>query len=666
LLDKKLTDGEFVFELSGGNLSEPLRKVNDENGLVRFDTLTFKEPGEYIFTVKEIGASSGLADTTNSDGSINKAGSYDFDASVYTVKVVVTDDYTGQLKAAVTYYKDGTADANKVDTINFVNEYTRGDLVNVNLSTTIKAKKTVTAPEGIDYKLSKGDFKFTVYDIRNNVISTGENEADGTINFTPFEFKTAGQYRYWIVEDTTDKPGITIDSRAWELHIQVRYNVETGKLYVNPEDVQTFPIQRAADVEVVPTFVNTYNPDPAQASVKVTKNLIGRPLNGSEFIFTLYEVVDGNEVPIAEARNDAEGNVTFNFEIDTVGTHTYKVTEWIPEEGDAGITYDQTAVEGIQIQVSNDQTTGKLVAGQASMPNDSTFDNIYTPGEVSVIIEADKVVETSGNTEYVLDGGEFTFHLLDSKNKVVAEAKNDEGGVVQFKLTYTDDMLEGVDEKTFAYTIKEAVPAKKDRISGMTYDENGYKVSVTVKDDYAGALKAVVNYEDDKIPVITNTYKAEPVIAVVEANKVFEGKKLRKNAFTFELVDADGKVLAEAKNNAKGEIEFKLEFANSGEYTFTIREKAGDDADVIYDTSIHTVVVTVTDNQNGQLEAKVSYENDKAPTFVNIYDKEKDTPQTGDDSPISGVMIMMIVSLAAILGILGYKGQMSKYRRKRR
>ncbi len=906
LVNKNLNAGEFTFELSGATLTNAQLKKNDAKGLVTFDAIQFTTPGTYTFTVKEAGASAALLDDKNADGSTSKAGTYALDKSVYTVKVVVTDDYTGQLKATTTYYKDNVA----ADTMLFVNEYQVGKLVDVDLSDVIKASKTVKASDGIDYELKGDDFTFTVYDVSNNVISTGTNNANGEIiNFATFEFTTSGQYRYWIVENPTDKPGITIDSRVWELHIQVRYDAKTGNLYVNPEDVQTFPMQRAADVREYPVFTNTYDPAPAPATVAVSKKLIGRPLADKEFVFALYEVTGNSEnlIPVAEARNDAAGNVKFNFEIDTVGTHQYKVVELIPEVGDTGITYDETIVEGIKIQVTNDQTNGKLVASAASMPNDSSFENIYTPtpttitieankyvkaggasvyeleggefefqllhgdkvvstvknkdsgiiqfnvtytdadmdgadqktfdyvikevipaeadrmpgmsyntaeykvsvtvtddlvgalhavvdyendtpptitntyeagsavaiieatksvkaggdsvyklnggeftfqlmdGEtvvaeakngadgkvqfsvsytdammngadkktfdyiikevvpaeadrmpgmtydtaeyevsvtvtddlkgalqaevnyknnkvpaitnayeaalVEVTIEADKYVKTSDSADYELKGEDFTFQLLDSKNKVVAEATNGKDGIIKFNVTYTDEMMDGADEKTFEYTIKEVIPAKAKRVPGITYDEKAYEVSVTVTDDLKGALQAVVNYENDTPPTITNTYEAKSVVVTIEADKKYEGKTLHKNDFTFELVDAKGKVLASAKNNAKGDIEFKLEFKASGDYTYTLREKAGDDKDIIYDTKVYVVKVTVTDDMKGQLEAKVSYDNDKVPTFINVYNKEQDTPPTGDDTNVTLLYMLMALS-ATMAGVI--------------
>jgi len=109
-------------------------------------------------------------------------------------------------------------------------------------------------------------------------------------------------------------------------------------------------------------------------------------------------------------------------------------------------------------------------------------------------------------------------------------------------------------------------------------------------------------------------------VATIQATKKLTGKNLTAGAFTFELVDEDGKIL-EAKNDSKGNITFNVAYTEAGTYTYTIREKAGTDESMSYDSKTYQVEVEVTAGEDGRLNAKVTYKTDSgnAPIFRNTY-----------------------------------------------
>jgi pilin isopeptide linkage protein len=80
---RELKEGEFSFMLYDAEGNEVLTTLNDADGTVTFDGLTFDEPGEYTFTVKE-----------NVDES---KGDIEFDTNEYTITIVVKDDGEGAL-----------------------------------------------------------------------------------------------------------------------------------------------------------------------------------------------------------------------------------------------------------------------------------------------------------------------------------------------------------------------------------------------------------------------------------------------------------------------------------------------------------------------------------------------------------------------------------------
>ncbi len=95
LAAEKVMDGqyprgsEFVFVLCD-ETGKAIQTVNNRDGSIEFDTLTFDRAGTYLYTIAEI---------PGDDSSI------DYDPSVYSVTVTVAEEQ-GLLSAAVTYEKD--------------------------------------------------------------------------------------------------------------------------------------------------------------------------------------------------------------------------------------------------------------------------------------------------------------------------------------------------------------------------------------------------------------------------------------------------------------------------------------------------------------------------------------------------------------------------------
>lgn len=114
--------------------------------------------------------------------------------------------------------------------------------------------------------------------------------------------------------------------------------------------------------------------------------------------------------------------------------------------------------------------------------------------------------------------------------------------------------------------------------------------------------------------------------ATIEAKKLLEGGTIKAGQFSFELKDAEGKVLQTVTNNAEGNISFPVEYNKAGEYHYTISEVVPEGAvlnvkdHITYDTTEHKVKVVVA-NDDGKLDVTVTYDNDSPtpPTFTNKY-----------------------------------------------
>ena len=201
-----------------------------------------------------------------------------------------------------------------------------------------------------------------------------------------------------------------------------------------------------------------------------------------------------------------------------------------------------------------------------------------------------------------LEAGKYEFELKEG-DKVVATAKNAADGTV----TFEDIKYAAAGNHT--YTISEKAGSEK----GVTYDTAKHEVKVAVTDNGQGQLVATVT---DNNPTFTNTYKAASTTVNITAKKVLEGKALEAGKYEFELKEGN-KVIGTATNAADGTVAFEgIEYKEAGDHTYTISEKAGNEAGVTYDTATHKVTVKVDDNGAGQLVATVT---DNNPTFTNTY-----------------------------------------------
>ena len=170
---------------------------------------------------------------------------------------------------------------------------------------------------------------------------------------------------------------------------------------------------------------------------------------------------------------------------------------------------------------------------------------------------------------------------------------------------------------TYAYSIREA----KGDEPGVSYDGNEHGLTVKATDNGDGTLSCDVSYDGGSAPTFTNAYAAKGGFKV-SASKKLEGRGLKDREFSFELVDKDGKVVATARNGADGKVSFpEVKLDAAGTYAYSIREVAGDDSDVVYDTAVRNLTVTATDSGDGTLKCEVAYEGGVAAEFVNVLRK---------------------------------------------
>ena len=178
----------------------------------------------------------------------------------------------------------------------------------------------------------------------------------------------------------------------------------------------------------------------------------------------------------------------------------------------------------------------------------------YSIGAPETSSVTDQIKITKKLTGRDMVAGEFNFELVNSDNKVVSTGTNDENGNIVFKtLTYNKP-------GNFTYIVREVQGNK----GGVGYDATRFIVNTTVTDNSDGTLSVRHETEANDI-VFNNTYKAQKTSIVIGAVKKLVNKDLVANQFEFKLMDEEGKVIATAKNDVKGQIIFDaIEFDKTG------------------------------------------------------------------------------------------------------
>ena len=523
-------------------------------------------------------------------------GGVKYDTKVIKATVTVTDDGKGQLHATVAYENNQNT---------FTNTYSADKA-----TATLSAKKLL---EGRNLK--EGEFEFELTGTDDQVHQTKTNAQDGSVTFDTIEYTKVGTYHYTITEKDTKLGGVKYDTKVIKATVTVT------------DDGQGHLVTKVAYEKDDQTFKNTYSAAKTNAQLSVKKALTGRALKDGEFEFELK----GQDDKVTQSKKNAQdGSVTFDtIEYTKAGTYHYTITEKDTKLG--GVTYDKKVIKATVTVTDNGQ--GQLVTHVAYEQNDQTFTNQYQAAPTTAQLSANKQL-----TGRDLKAGEFSFELKNDKDEVLETVTNDKDGKITFKkLTYTA-------VGTYQYTITE----KDTKLGGVKYDTKVIKATVTVTDNGAGKLVATVSY-DTKDRVFNNTYTADSVQATVEVTKKLVGRTLKANEFEFVLKDERGQALQTKKNTADGSVNFDaFEYKTTGTYHYTIAEKDTKLQGITYDKRMIKVTVTVTDDGNGHLVAKVSYDKN-IKTFENRYTPpKKGLPKTGTVIHTVAIFIGLIVLVGAV------------------
>lgn len=587
--------------------------IKDKGQTVDFSNMTFNKAGEYTFTLTEV---HNADDDPAADG-VQNAG-WTMDASTYTVTVRVEDKNAKLTVTGVTVEKSGDDKRETLEVKNGkVNLATFNNSYAAKGSVTLAAKKQFTGGT-----LENQQFSFQVKE-GDKVVAEEKNDANGDITFPAIDYTEAGEHDYTIKEVEGADPTIVYDGKTVKVHVSVTDN-KNGTLSA----AATYDGEKA-----VPTFTNSK--PTADATIEATKILKGKDLTAGAFTFGLYQGDTTTVDPIQTVQNDKDGKIKLILTGLTIGEYDYTLKE--VADSDSTITYDSTAVK-VHVSVKADGDKAKATVTYDDKNDAPTFTNKYQPAETLATLTAKKSYVKSDNTQATLKGGEFTFDLYEGDltaeqlkgKQPIQTAKNGEDGTVTFPaINYTK-------AGEYKYTIVE----QKGDLSHVVYDDAVHHAVVKVVDN-AGQLEASVTYDDGKTvaPTFTNTYTAKGSVELTATKIVAvapgftHDTKLKGGEYTFELKDADGKVLGTTTNKADGTVKFTRKFtlsnlggAASKDFTYTIAEKPGTEPGMVYDTHALIYKVTVADDGTGSLTATPQVTSgDK--TFTNTY-RPKETSVT--------------------------------------
>ena len=448
------------------------------------------------------------------------------------------------------------------------------------------------------------------------------------------------------------------------------------------------------------SFSNTYEPESAVTAIAGTKVLTGRDMAQDEtFGFKLsaadkatQEAIDAGNIVIPQGAAEAVvkgakagDETTFSFGKMTFkkpGTYSFAVQEDkycgknLDEVGTAtgGIVFDRH-VHKVTVKVT-DGHEGKLVAEVSYDNGSAKFENKY---EQNAQFSGITVQKTMNGRDMAADEFSFSIHGVDKEGAVAAAEA--EKRLADSDRSFTNaaradgvacDMakMSGVAftqadiGKTFAYEVREVVPAAADAKPGVSYDDSVHTLEITVgmSSDADKRLALTTKLDGEVIDPATkpvafvNGYQATPTsydTATAGLNKVLEGRNWTDtDEFTFELKALDGAPLPEGAvgpgvTNATvtkatpagtfgfGTITFtsdmvKAEPDHKRTFTYEVREVVPADGHKLpgiqYDGNIATIKVTVSDDGSGMLKASAVAEN---VTFVNRYAAEIDYTAAG-------------------------------------
>lgn len=653
-----MKDGEQKTEAS---VTQPEGKTEDTVVGFGFGTITFDQPGTYLYEVTEENAGQTLNGIT-------------YDETPASIQITVQDPGDGQLTAKVTAYN-----------ADFVNTYTARlahnaaggivttktlhghDMADRQFTFQVEALDgTGTTAAGNAKRIGINDGTTGIY--RNDsAAKDGEKitmkTADG--NDIKFTTKDIGKtFKYKFSEVKGNQAGYTYDKAVYTVELWVTDDGDgTLTLHTKVTDKDGKETTTESNEtpegkkETVLDFTNSYAASGSldgSANLAVTKNLEGRSWNPQDKFFfrleatglTASQVGEGGSVQLPDNAKNIEinansanhkasfGDITFT----KPGRYTFAVSESIPglavnaegivykdatEEQKAqggfvlnGITYDGST-KNITVNVVEEDTengNGKLVATIAQNSDSLTFTNTYNVSSITLNTDQQfNVTKTLVGRDWT-DTDAFKFTLTAVNNAPMPV--EDEVTAIKDATTQTFGVITYDKAGTYEYQIKEILP--QDKEEGLTYDTHTAAVKVKVTENFVTGTLSVesVTYSDGADGAqFTNVLGDNTKEVTSDDTDVDHGMVGVGDELTYTInwvndgVDENGKP-AEATVTITDKIPAGTEFVsteNGGVYedgtvTWTINAKAAETGSVSFKVKVTEVAGGTAVENKGEIK----------------------------------------------------------------
>lgn len=718
------SDQPFHFEIEAKN-GAPLQDIagnavtkctydNGSNGIVQFGPIRFvtsdlqgADSKDFEYTIKE---------QIPPKAENNKYQGIIYDPTTYRVKITVSKDTDRKLKyTCQVNEKDYTENSilfnNKYDSMTTFRFTGTKELIGKSLTDHMFGFR-ITG-EGLDE---------TVYNTQDP--STGKSNLIEfptiTVKNTDFETNETTKELTYVIQEVDSgnfENGIQYSSEQYTVKVLAKLNTTNREITVEQVTVQK-TINGTDDGEGPktingtdgvysltgdkPTFTNTYGASGTMtvSGTKILKNKSTIAENAYEFVLT----PDSTDAPVRTeaglvsnktltATNDSRGQFKFDtlhYQLEDLDganekTFTYKIRENLDGTSNVvvngvttkvkdGVTYD-TSEKTLKVTVKN-QGNGQLLVT-------ATLDGVpyaYT-GNSSLltftnVFNASGKLELSGKktlTGRTLENKQFLFDVYDVSNslqekietdqKPVTQAVNDESGDFKFEIAYTLEDIADLTKLTRVYLVKEHDDGNH---PGYTYDSTVYKVYVTLSEANGVITPTIVDIKVDENSVrdsltnnvltFNNKYSATGKFTPEISKRVYPNtrkQELEQSKFQFKMqgvkldnnadfptteegmkeLNLDDATATTVSNKADGTVDFgSIEYVvdgthsdTLGKYVYKISEVENSELKGYTFAKPIYAFVTVSDPGTGKLDIQVAYKSDDLKnsfvnaTFINYY-----------------------------------------------
>lgn len=594
------------------------------SGDFTFASMSYEAVGTYYYRLEEV--------TENVSGML-------YDDRAYLITVVVKDN-DGQLYVdSVAWAEIGSSTTNGTATLSSGTASVGTRFVNTALheSLNLVGKKILE-----NAVLRENQFAFIVDEVITTAsgteyvrAATGQNAADGTINFTTLNYHEAGTHIYRVTEAGVSSSSMDYSSAVHYVKVEVALQdsklVKTVSYGTSASGAWT-PLnanQYSAKDTSVLSFTNTYKPSTYTVHLAGNKTLNGRDMTAGEFSFAVVkDAIKVDAGTNAAATNGQNGAITFaglSYTLEQLGDDKTEVfTYTIKEEHgtNPNITYDTTEYTA-KVTVTYDDAAGwshsiMYEKNGSALANGEVpvFVNTYAPDPVHATPGVIKKVITSGGDIPT----DLTFAFVAKKaaealapdGKTPIEDGYEIGDEVGYGVSnaFTASDVTGDATKTVSVGVTfgqfdfykagtywawlmEALPADDDPSTpevtshGVTYDTARYLMKIVVTQASNSGVLSI--NETDGITYYRLDNNAEDKFD--NYNTVISAADLVTTGLSFNNeYAADGKLVISAKKELKGRA------LNANEFGFTLVNEDGTphvgvvdaEGNIVFDTLLFT------------------------------------------------------------------------------